>query len=633
MPAFLAAFESAMAIFGKSSTLFTNISSFSGKFSKWIEEIVGSLQQALGKIQQLVNITLVPAAKEERLQDLIITRTGDSKVGEDLFKNLKSNAIKAGQDVQQALQGALSFYSVTSQVDQLKNLNEMATRLSTLSYNGGSIEDAAKAISNAFKGEPKNAVSSLVSGFGLARGEVEKLVAVAQTGNMDNFISNFDQLLNKEGMTKEALEYMLDSPMNKWNSLIGNFRGKLADVGSKLLEALKPALDNLSSAMEDGKFDFFFDLLADGLVIAGNAVSFLVEKFLLITEWVKQNWSIIQPILSAIGVIITAVIVGGLMLLLNILLKLMLPFVPLGLAIYGLMYLFQQWGVSTSSIIGFILGRLFIMLDTIKYLIIAPIWNAFATLADFILNVFLDKEYAFKKLFYDIGLYALTFATNVVSNIESMVSGVLGSINGMITKLNSAVGFEVVGKIGGDLDLGTNSPFTDILKSKLAAYIKTEPIAPEGASDLPKIEGILDTDASQKRADDMIKTFMSAVNSLKDKVKLPGASKDRDFQLQADSSNMDSGYSSPSASPVAGSLDHIGSLGGIDSTVEVSNEDLKVIRGLAEVKSIQNFVSLTPTIQLTTGDINTGADLDTIIKNISLKLEEEFVSTAQGVYT
>ncbi|MNW66353.1 hypothetical protein D3C74_448200 [compost metagenome] len=51
------------------------------------------------------------------------------------------------------------------------------------------------------------------------------------------------------------------------------------------------------------------------------------------------------------------------------------------------------------------------------------------------------------------------------------------------------------------------------------------------------------------------------------------------------------------------------------------------------MKSIQNFVTLTPTVQVKTGDINNGADVDTIIKKIGDHLEEQFVSTAQGVYT
>ncbi|MFD2881009.1 hypothetical protein ACFTAO_41865 [Paenibacillus rhizoplanae] len=67
--------------------------------------------------------------------------------------------------------------------------------------------------------------------------------------------------------------------------------------------------------------------------------------------------------------------------------------------------------------------------------------------------------------------------------------------------------------------------------------------------------------------------------------------------------------------------------------VDISSDDLDMLRELAEIQSIQNFVELTPTVQVTTGNINNSGDIDSIITKIGQKLKEEFVSTAQGVYT
>ena len=54
------------------------------------------------------------------------------------------------------------------------------------------------------------------------------------------------------------------------------------------------------------------------------------------------------------------------------------------------------------------------------------------------------------------------------------------------------------------------------------------------------------------------------------------------------------------------------------------------MRDLAEVNAISNMITLTPTVQMTTGDINSGADLDTIMSRINRTLEEQFVSSAEG---
>ncbi|MNC70381.1 hypothetical protein D3C75_1211870 [compost metagenome] len=57
-----------------------------------------------------------------------------------------------------------------------------------------------------------------------------------------------------------------------------------------------------------------------------------------------------------------------------------------------------------------------------------------------------------------------------------------------------------------------------------------------------------------------------------------------------------------------------------------------MMRELAEMKSIQNFVTLTPTVQVTTGPVTNNADINTIVSHIERVLEEEISSSAAGVY-
>lgn len=79
-------------------------------------------------------------------------------------------------------------------------------------------------------------------------------------------------------------------------------------------------------------------------------------------------------------------------------------------------------------------------------------------------------------------------------------------------------------------------------------------------------------------------------------------------------------------------IDKVGEVGKIKDTVDISSEDLKMMRELAEMKNIQNFVSLAPTVQVTTGPVNNGYDVDTIVSRIEEMLTEQVTSTAQGVY-
>src|SRR5690606_24005791 len=79
-------------------------------------------------------------------------------------------------------------------------------------------------------------------------------------------------------------------------------------------------------------------------------------------------------------------------------------------------------------------------------------------------------------------------------------------------------------------------------------------------------------------------------------------------------------------------VNKVNSVGRIEDTVDISSEDIKLMRELAEMKAIQNFVTLTPTVNVTTGDIRNDADIDTIIRRIEDFLEREIVNSAQGVF-
>ncbi|NBD24320.1 hypothetical protein [Paenibacillus glycinis] len=79
-------------------------------------------------------------------------------------------------------------------------------------------------------------------------------------------------------------------------------------------------------------------------------------------------------------------------------------------------------------------------------------------------------------------------------------------------------------------------------------------------------------------------------------------------------------------------IDRVGSVGNIDSKVDVSSEDIKMMRDLAEMKSIQNYVTLTPTVNVTTGNITKEADVDEVIKRINDHMSGEIEASAQGAY-
>lgn len=82
--------------------------------------------------------------------------------------------------------------------------------------------------------------------------------------------------------------------------------------------------------------------------------------------------------------------------------------------------------------------------------------------------------------------------------------------------------------------------------------------------------------------------------------------------------------------PTGGKLDSVGK---IDDEINIADEDLKMLRELADIRSIQNFVTLTPQVSFS-GDmtVREEADIDKIIRKIEKMLEEEISRSAKGVY-
>ena len=70
----------------------------------------------------------------------------------------------------------------------------------------------------------------------------------------------------------------------------------------------------------------------------------------------------------------------------------------------------------------------------------------------------------------------------------------------------------------------------------------------------------------------------------------------------------------------------------VDNDVNIAEEDLQLMRDVAEARYVQNFVTLTPTVQVSGNTINEKADIGNICDEIEYRLETEFAASAEGVY-
>ncbi|MFC6546464.1 hypothetical protein ACFQBN_07060 [Cohnella cellulosilytica] len=246
-----------------------------------------------------------------------------------------------------------------------------------------------------------------------------------------------------------------------------------------------------------------------------------------------------------------------------------------------LLWLLSKMGVTADQIVGFVAG-LFMGLYAAVYNGIASLYNRFAVFAEFFANVFNHPVYSAKKLFVDF----VNTTLDSVKKVAEAIDWVFGSdLAGHITSLQNQMQ-DWLGEM------------------------------PEGYKVIQRMEekSIID---EAKKGYDAGSNFMKGISE-----KMGSLGKGL-------LGGMDmSGFGG------APNIEKVGEVGKIKDTVDISSEDLKMMRELAEMKSIQNFVTLTP--QVSFGDTHVrqdGRSVDEIIANIGDQMTELIASGARGVYT
>lgn len=587
----------------------------------------------IGMVKSVGQAVLVPAAQEADLKHRYMAATGDNAQGETLYHQYREEAFKKGQNVQDTLKGALAFLPQAQNVEQVEKLKDMAQRLKMLSPDSTNMTDASNAIAAAMKGDNTalstsfNIPKELLDGSGLQ--------ANINASDLDGFIQKLDVILEKQGYTQQAFETMLDSPMQKWNALMNQFNGVLGQLGQSALIALTPLLDRLNEAFANGEFTVMIDGITNAIAIAANVLVMLVDGILYLAAIIQQNWEIIQPILMALAIVVLAIVIAQVYSLVAAWLLLNWPILLAIAAIALIIMVLNAMGVSGTQILSAIIGTFLMLVEVVRY-VVATVWNRFATLAEFLINLFIDPAYAFKKLFYDMGIFAIDTFGSVVSFIEKAIGTINAGINSLTSFLNNTFGWEL-NMLPEDVDLGGST----VKKWKGIFEDNFTPHSDKDVVEIPRMDGLFNKDAD-KNADQIAKDLLSSFQFTSpdsDKTSLPGGFGPQTPAMPAvplaptapsvPTMQMPNNTNNINKINNVGKVDQIGDVSG---TVDVTSEDLKLMRELAEMQAIQRFVSLTPTVQVTTGDINSGHDIDSIITKITDGLNSQIVSNAQGVY-
>jgi len=587
-------------------------------------QAIAAAYLSIAGAQKLFSGTVGAAMEQKKMEDMFIARTGDTEVGKVMFEKFKSDALAAGQDVTKSLQSSLSFFSTTQNVDQLTKLNNLAQRMNAFDSAGNGIEGAAFALKEAMSGD----IVSLAERFNMSKTDIRafKIDEYGKAGDMDNFIKAFDQLLEKQKMGQAAFDTMMASPAKQVEVLGNNMKSMFAGAGVAAMEALLPVITMLNTAFQNGAFDAFFANLSAGL-------SWVVESALQVYGVISQiygffstNWGTIEPIIygiaAAMGVwylatksqvviqmaqsawtgITTAAIfiqtaattgLAGAWTMLNAAMRANIIIAIIALVAGLATYIYHLWKTNDAFAAGFM-----------------RTWNA-------ILNFFNTIPAYFWTVVEGIAKAFSWMAKSVGGIFDAVINSIISGINSVLSLINSLTGssYEIAAKFSFENIADDALSYAGAQKD--AAYSSA---AAKAAEREQAVVDMINSRQAEREAAAAAKTAKTA-----------GGAQPYDFSAwnkAADAARtpmVDDGKKKKNI----GKVDKVGK---IEKAVDISSEDLKTMRELAEMKNIQNYVTLTPTIQVTTGDINNGMDIDTIVSRIEDVMTNEISTHASGVY-
>lgn len=341
--------------------------------------------------------------------------------------------------------------------------------------------------------------------------------------------------------------------------------------------------------------------IATVLSIIGDVLSFVVNLALQAISWVIENAYILVAVLLVVATVAlaTAISVAAGWVMAN------LPILLVIAAVALLIKIFLDMGFTFNDIVGGICGGVMVILSFFKNLGLA-IWGIIKGVWAVIVGLANNTGLAFK---------------NVGLGIQSFFAGIVSTVLGFIAKIAEAlnklpfVEFDYSGLAGAAEDwagkkaaaeaeiAANNAKKTDLGAAFSAAYSSVGAFSEGWASDA--------YDSGFQWGSGLVDKVGNTFDSLS------GAFNPDTLGASLDLNGVEMG---------GGDLDSVGSVGSIDSDVDISDEDVKLLRDMAARDYLLQMQSVTPVAHVTFGDVRETADVNKIVDVIEQMVEEQMAT-------
>ena len=501
------------------------------------------------------------------------TRTGYAETVDLMSKLTMSGAFDSTQDVASITESINKAIRIGGGTDEM---NKSAMLQLSQALGSGVLQgDELRSLSE----NAPYMMKVLADGLGVARGELKQMGADGEL-TTDVVIQAFENQRDVINSTFENIPRTWGDVTTKLGNSWTNFMQHLVrEDGTGVLNPLINQFYAFAEWLDTPQGMSFLltiatviEWITNGLVFMGNIVGTVASLFI-------ENWDFISMMLLGVSAVLAGVLIPKLWAMVPPLIAQASAWIVMNypiLMVIGSVILFMtmlhSMGITTEQIIGTVTG-IFFGLYAFLYNLVADIWNLFAVFGEFLGNFCNDPLAATVRLF-------IGFADTILGILESIA-------NAMDALFGSSMSDTLAG-----------------WRSNMQSW--ADDTFGEQQVTIQRMEKLDVADNFNKGYEFGVDLSNGATQIFED------------LTTSMNSMGFEGG--------------HIDSVGSIEDTVDVSNEDLEIMRELAEMESIQNFVTLTPKVNIKTGPVSKDVDIDEIVRRIEKSIEEEMEASTKEVY-
>ena len=603
------------------------------------------LSDTMSQTEARLNLIVDDGGSVDDLQNKIFVMAENTRAS---FTDTADMVAKLG------LQASKAFSSNDELLSFAEQLNKTFVNVGTAQEGISSVmlQLTQSMASGKLQGEELNAVMDNASPI---IANIQKYLQEVQ-GFSPQATDNIKQLASDGVITaeviKNAMFYAADETNAKFESMPMTFGQVMTSIQNNALMAFKPVLDRLSEVANSADFQNMTNGVINSLVMVSGIVIEIFDLVAQVAGFVSDNWSILEPIV--LGVAAAMGIYAGYLMVTNTLEAIsnitkgiaavrayaaaaantalaaseraeamakasataaqygfntallacpitwiIIAIIAVIAAIYAIVAAINKLTGSTISATGIIAGTFAVLGAHIINSFVVPTWNAFAAIANFIGNLFNDPVAAVKVLFYDMAQTVIGYILNMARAIENVINKIPG--------------------VTIDITSGLDSFYNSIEDASKKVKDESGWVEYVGRMDYIDYGDAANAgyDFGQGVEDKIGKLFSI------DGMNIPNPD------------DYANDYANSGAASVPANVGDISdNTKGIKDAVDISSEDLKYMRDLAEMEVVNRFttaeIKIDQNIQF--GDVHETADIDGITEHLNEGMREAIAISTEGTH-